>query len=71
MPELTEEERAALWVNQRINEINVRQGIATKLSSDPAAIAELYRDWMPLLVYLEERQDAKSELHKDDSWLTT
>lgn len=64
MPELTEEERAAFWVNQRIHELNVRRGIATALSSDPTAIAELYRDWASVLAYLEERQSAPHD-YKD------
>lgn len=65
MSELTEEERAALWVNQRIHELNVRRGIATKLMSDPAAIAELYRDWAPVLAHLEERQGVPHDSFED------
>lgn len=65
MPELSEEARAALWVNQRIHELNVRRSLATKLMSDPAAIAELYRDWAPVLAYLEERQDAQQDTFED------
>lgn len=65
MPELTESERAALWVNQRIHEVNVRRNIAIKLTSDPTAIAELYRDWASVLDYLEERQNVQHDLFED------
>jgi hypothetical protein len=65
MPALTESERAALWVNQRIHELNVRKGIATKLSSDPTAIAALYRDWEPVLAHLEEHQDVQNDSFED------
>jgi hypothetical protein len=66
MTDLTEQERADLWVKTRLHEVAVRERILRRLSSNPQAITELITEWAPLLAHLDEREQGRTLVDRTD-----